>query len=327
MNNFLQKLLRLKTPVKAAATLAIMVLIAAAYGGLFYLDIQDQIKGAKARSAQLQTEKSTYEKRKREYQAYRTELTQLQQEQRDLLKALPRKAEIPTFLSNLQEQAELAGLEIISLAIDAENPMELYIRIPVRIEVRGTYHSITKFFKNLSELPRIVNVEKLALSVEKGEAGVSPRMRARFVAVTFRYRGGAGGGRHMRRLLLAGIAAALVATAWTASAQAADKAKGAAAKSAGAKPSTPASAPGKAAAPPPVAASGPDALAQRLAVLRRKVLREEDFAENDDTNRDPFRSYLDTWIERPTRMISPTMSAIFAEVLPGGADAHRGHQR
>ena len=49
--------------------------------------------------------------------------------------------------------------------------MELYIRIPVRIEVRGTYHSITKFFKNLSELPRIVNVERLALSIEKVEAG------------------------------------------------------------------------------------------------------------------------------------------------------------
>ena len=117
----------------------------------------------------------------------------------------------------------------------------------------------------------------------------------------------------MRRLLLAGIAAALVTTAWTASAQAADKAKGAAAKPAGAKPGKPAPAPGKAAAPPPVAASGAEALAQRLAVLRRKVLREEDFAENDDTNRDPFRSYLDTWIERPTRMISPTMSAIFAK--------------
>jgi type IV pilus assembly protein PilO len=194
MNNFLQKLLRLKTPVKAAATLGIMLLIGAAYGGLFYLDIEDQIKAAKVRASQLQGEKRTYETRKREYQAYRTELTQLQQEQRDLLKALPKKAEIPTFLSNLQEQAELAGLEIISLAIDAENPMELYIRIPVRIEVRGTYHSITKFFKNLSELPRIVNVERLALSIEKVERSGSPRMRARFVAVTFRYRGGAGEG-------------------------------------------------------------------------------------------------------------------------------------
>jgi type IV pilus assembly protein PilO len=188
MNNFLQKLLRLKTPVKIAATLGVIAIIIGAYGGLFYLDIEDQIKGARVRNGQLQTEKNNYETRKREYQAYRTELTQLQQEQRDLLKALPKKAEIPTFLSNLQEQAELAGLEIVSLSIDAENPMELYIRIPVHIEVRGTYHSITKFFKNLSELPRIVNVEKLALSVEKVEMGGSPRMHAKFMAVTFRYR-------------------------------------------------------------------------------------------------------------------------------------------
>jgi type IV pilus assembly protein PilO len=192
MNNFLQKLLRLKTPVKIAVTLGIIVLIVGAYGGLFYLDIQDQIKGAQTRGTQLQTEKRNYEKRKREYQAYRTELTQLQQEQRDLLKALPKKAEIPTFLSNLQEQAELSGVEIVSLTIDAESPSQLYIRIPVRVDVRGTYHSITKFFKNLSELPRIVNVERLALSIEKRDTGLSPRMRARFVAVTFRYRAVAG---------------------------------------------------------------------------------------------------------------------------------------
>lgn len=192
MNDFLQKLTRLKTPIKLAITAGLVAVILAIYGGLFYLDIQDQIKGAQSRQQQLKSEKDNYEKRKREYQAYRTELTQLQQEQRELLKALPKKAEIPTFLSNLQEQAELAGLEIVSLTIEAENPMELYIRIPVRIEVRGTYHTITKFFKNLSELPRIVNVENLTLSVEKAEMGISPRMRARFVAATFRYRDGGG---------------------------------------------------------------------------------------------------------------------------------------
>jgi type IV pilus assembly protein PilO len=198
MNNFLQKLLRLKTPVKIAATLGVIVLLAGAYVGLFYLDIEDQIKGARARAGQLQGEKASYETRKREYQAYRTELTQLQQEQRDLLKALPKQAEIPTFLSNLQEQAELSGLEIVSLSIDAEQPSDLYIRIPVRIDVRGTYHSITKFFKNLSELPRIVNVEKLSLAIDKAERAISPHLRAKFVAVTFRYRG-TGGAKKGRR--------------------------------------------------------------------------------------------------------------------------------
>jgi type IV pilus assembly protein PilO len=194
MNDVLQKVLRLKTPIKIAITGGLVAAIFGIYGGMFYLDIQDQIKGARTRQQQLRGEKENYQKRQREYQAYRAELTQLQQEQRELLKALPKNAEIPTFLSNIQEQAELAGLEIVSLTIDAENPQELYIRIPIRIEVRGTYHAVTKFFKNLSELPRIVNVEGLSLAIEKAESGASPRLRAKFVAATFRYRDGSGGG-------------------------------------------------------------------------------------------------------------------------------------
>jgi Tfp pilus assembly protein PilP len=69
------------------------------------------------------------------------------------------------------------------------------------------------------------------------------------------------------------------------------------------KPAAPAAAPNGSA----------EALAQRLAVLRRKVLREEDFAENDDSNRDPFRSYLDTWIERGPKITTSVVSAIFAK--------------
>ncbi len=195
MNDILQKILRLKTPVKLAITGGLMVAIAGIYYMMFFIDLQDEIKAGEVQQRSLQAEKDNYEKRKKEYLAYRAELTQLQQEQRDLLKALPKRAEIPTFLSSIQEQAELAGLEVLSLAIEAEAPAELYVRIPVRIEIRGSYHTVTKFFKNVAELPRIVNVENLALNVEKtGDDSVSPRLRAKFYAVTFRYSDGSGGG-------------------------------------------------------------------------------------------------------------------------------------
>ena len=196
MNDILQKLLRLKTPVKIAATAGVIVIIAVVYYMLFYMDLQDQIKGGEVQQRSLIAEKENYEKRKKEYLAYRNELTQLQHEQRELLKALPKRAEIPTFLSSIQEQAELAGLEVLNLTIEAESPAELYVRIPVRIEIRGTYHTITKFFKNVADLPRIVNIENLALSLEKADEAGSPRLRAKFYAVTFRYndQSGTGGG-------------------------------------------------------------------------------------------------------------------------------------
>jgi type IV pilus assembly protein PilO len=188
MNDILQKLLRLKTPVKIAATAGLVALIGVVYYMLFYMDMQDQIKAGEVEQRRLVGEKEDYEKRKKEYLAFRNELTQLQQEQRELLKALPKRAEIPTFLSSIQEQAELAGLEVMNLTIESESPAELYVRIPVRIEIRGSYHTITKFFKNVADLPRIVNVENLALSLEKAADDTgSPLLRARFYAVTFRY--------------------------------------------------------------------------------------------------------------------------------------------
>ena len=121
----------------------------------------------------------------------------------------------------------------------------------------------------------------------------------------------------MRRLLALGIGVGVLGgVVWLTTATAAEPAKPAA-PAAGADPAkAPAAAPKPATPGKPAASpSGPEALAQRLAVLRRKVLREEDFAENDDTNRDPFRSYLDTWIERqgPRVGSTPVVTAIFAK--------------
>jgi len=120
-------------------------------------------------------------------------------------------------------------------------------------------------------------------------------------------------------LIIACVGCALGGSLWLARARAAEPAKPPAAQTAQDKPATPPAAPAAkpslpAPAPAPAPAANPaEALAQRMAVLRRKVLREEDFAENDDTNRDPFRSYLDTWIERGPKISMATVSAVCAK--------------
>jgi Tfp pilus assembly protein PilP len=102
---------------------------------------------------------------------------------------------------------------------------------------------------------------------------------------------------------------------WLAQARAAEPAKGAAKPAPATPPSTPPA--GVAANPKAPAAAKPaspaEALAQRLAVLRRKVLREEDFAENEESNRDPFRSYLDSWIDRSPKITVTTVAALCAK--------------
>jgi type IV pilus assembly protein PilO len=188
MNELIAKLLKLKTPQKIAVTLGFAVVLFGGYYQFLYADINDAIVSAEAAKVSLTTEREGYERRRVEYLAYRNELKQLQEEQRDLLRVLPRGDELPIFLSDIQLQGELAGLEVQNVTPDAEIPEDLYVKIPVKVEVKGGFHNMTKFFKSLSELRRIVNVEDLSFMPESndGKDPNSTRLKARFIAVTYR---------------------------------------------------------------------------------------------------------------------------------------------
>ncbi len=59
------------------------------------------------------------------------------------------------------------------------------------------------------------------------------------------------------------------------------------------------------------AAAGPaNDPAARAAALRKKVLREEDFVDNDDSNRDPFKSFIRLFVEKTVQKVR-TVPAIF----------------
>jgi type IV pilus assembly protein PilO len=192
MQELLRKLYKLSPPKKVGVTLGAIVLLGLLDYQFFYGDTATRITSAHAHQSELTDELASYQKRRGEYLGYRTELKQLQDEQRDLLRALPKKAEIPTFLANVQEQAELASLEVLSVDIGQEAPLDLYIKIPVKMEVRGTYHQITRFFRNVAEMSRIVNVENVSLGPDKDRVGdaqtaAPAKLRAKFIAATFRF--------------------------------------------------------------------------------------------------------------------------------------------
>jgi len=70
------------------------------------------------------------------------------------------------------------------------------------------------------------------------------------------------------------------------------------------------------AAVPPAAAPGSaaDALAKRVAALRHKVLRDEDFIENEEMNRDPFHPYLRVFVENVAPIESKKVPSAFEKV-------------
>lgn len=65
---------------------------------------------------------------------------------------------------------------------------------------------------------------------------------------------------------------------------------------------------------PAVPATPAEALAKRLTELRHKVLRDEDFVEDEDSNRDPFHSYLRAFAENVAPPESKKVPSAFEKV-------------
>jgi type IV pilus assembly protein PilO len=186
MNDFFDKLAKVPLPHKALAVVLLAALLVGGYYQLFYADLVETLARLDAEYAKLDHERDDYKKRKLEYHAFRQEVQRLLEEQKELLKVLPKSSEIPSFLDSLHTQATLAGLEIQTFTRLEEQPQDVYARIPVAMSVVGTYHQLAKFAKIVGELKRIVNIENLELDSASMHDGAL-QLRARFIAATFRF--------------------------------------------------------------------------------------------------------------------------------------------
>jgi Tfp pilus assembly protein PilO len=125
-------------------------------------------------------------------------MEELQQNIRANERALPISAELPAFFDFLQRRAGEAGVTTRKWDQQSSEKVDIYVRVPVKIEVAGSFSNLVKFFYLLGPLgkdasqsgeslgfgERIVSVENLTLGsaqIEDGEVILS----AGFTAATF----------------------------------------------------------------------------------------------------------------------------------------------
>jgi type IV pilus assembly protein PilO len=189
MQPFFDKLAAYPLPNKAGALAGLIVLIFFGYWYFVLGDLQNAQQLAQQHITELQTEKEGYETREREYNQYRNEVADLLEQQKELLRVLPRRDDIEQFIENVQAQIELTGLTKVSSVREAAQPVEMYVKIPVKMSLTGTYHQINHFFKNIGDLKRIVNIENLTMEpVTTAVAMDQPDLlKADFIATTFQF--------------------------------------------------------------------------------------------------------------------------------------------
>jgi type IV pilus assembly protein PilO len=99
-----------------------------------------------------------------------------------LLKRLPKNAEVPGLLEDISAVAFASGLNINAISLQPEKALDVYIELPISIDVIGDYHGFGDFVSGVAALSRIVTLHDY--SIKQVEAG---RLNLVITARTYRY--------------------------------------------------------------------------------------------------------------------------------------------
>ncbi|NVB38278.1 type 4a pilus biogenesis protein PilO [Pseudenhygromyxa sp. WMMC2535] len=94
---------------------------------------------------------------------------------------------IDHLMSTFQREARGVGLGLERWVPQAEERYDFYAKIPVEVTAIGTWHEIGEFFRRVSEMKKIVNIEQVEMKIGKNfdDSGF-PLLQVDFTASTFR---------------------------------------------------------------------------------------------------------------------------------------------
>ena len=108
--------------------------------------------------------------------------------QRDVLPL--NASSVDNLMQTFQQQSRLVGMSVESWTNEAEEFEDFYARMPIRVRASGSWAQVGEFFRRVSELKRIVSVDKLSLKVRSNQdlvAGQPPLLDVEFEAATYRF--------------------------------------------------------------------------------------------------------------------------------------------
>jgi type IV pilus assembly protein PilO len=148
-----------------------MVIIWGLYFYLVYLPKSEVLTQKNAELGKLETQVRELKIIAANVKRFQAEAAKLREELQFAITQLPTSKEIPSLLSNVSNLGKESGLEFLLFRPTPEVNREFYAEIPVEIKVRGTYHDVALFFDKVGKLPRIVNINGVAMDGAKEAFG------------------------------------------------------------------------------------------------------------------------------------------------------------
>ena len=170
-----------------AAVIAI-VFVAVSTLGIWFTIIKDKAPLLERAQQEAQELRIAFENKQRKaanYDAYRAQLSQIEQSFGTMLRQLPGKTEIPSLIVDISQTGLAAGLQEKLFRPEAEIPRDFYAEKPIRIRLSGGYHEIANFVSGIAALPRIVTLHNIDITRENNDS--FDQLSLEVTAQTYRY--------------------------------------------------------------------------------------------------------------------------------------------
>ena len=167
----------------------IVTVFAAVLGlGVYWFIIQDKLPQLQRSQADEETLRVTFENKQRKaanYDAYKEQLSQMEQSFGTMLRQLPGETEIPSLIVDISQTGLASGLREKLFQPQSEVPKDFYAEKPIMISLSGGYHEIANFVSGVAALPRIVTLHDINITPDN--ASNFDELTLEVTAKTYRY--------------------------------------------------------------------------------------------------------------------------------------------
>ena len=156
--------------------------------GIYWTIVQDKAPQLSRAQEDEQNLRVTFENKQRKaanYDAYKRQLSQIEQSFGTMLRQLPGETEIPSLIVDISQTGLAAGLQEKLFQPQPEIPKDFYAEKPIKIRLSGGYHEMANFVSGIAALPRIVTLHDISITPEAQDS--FDRLSLEVTAKTYRY--------------------------------------------------------------------------------------------------------------------------------------------
>jgi type IV pilus assembly protein PilO len=175
-------------PLAFRVAVIVIVFVVVLGLGIYWFIVQDkapQLERIQQEEEQLRITFESKQRKAANYDAYKTQLAQIEQSFGTMLRQLPGETEIPSLIVDISQTGLAAGLQEKLFVPQPEVPRDFYAEKPIKIRLTGGYHEIGNFVSGIAALPRIVTLHNINITRE--DSTTFDNLSIEVTAKTYRY--------------------------------------------------------------------------------------------------------------------------------------------